>query len=56
MTRYTIISRIRQIQEYRNKAKILEARLKLAGTCGPDHAQEVGDWLREIAKLPEGDK
>ncbi len=33
------------------EAKILEARLKLAGTCRPEVAPEIGKWLREICTL-----
>jgi len=33
------------------EAKILEARLKLAATCDPKNAKNIGDWLREMAKL-----
>lgn len=33
------------------EAKILEARLKLAGSCEPESAKKIGDWLREMAKI-----
>jgi hypothetical protein len=33
------------------EAKILESRLKLAGTCRPEVAPEIGQWLRQICAL-----
>lgn len=33
--------------------KILEARLKLAGNCGPETKKEMGLWLKSLAELPK---
>lgn len=38
------------------EAKILEARLKLAGSCDPENAEKIGAWLKQIAVLPEPGK
>jgi hypothetical protein len=33
--------------------KILEARLKLAGNCGPETKKPMGEWLKTLAELPK---
>lgn len=38
------------------EAKILEARLKLAGSCEEEKTETLGVWLKKIAALPEQEK